>query len=296
MNKPRQNRLRRFGTPVKPRFSAIIIVSMQRLWADEAVSLSGNIAFRTLFSAFPFLIFLTALGAYFGDEELADGLVQFLFSVGPNEVIEPLAKEVNLILTTPRTDLVSIGFLITIWAAMAGVDSVRIGLNRAYNVRDRRSAWKLYGWSILFVIGTAIVLLALSVLIVAAPILMAFVQRHAPQLDHLVAVFSLIRFPVAILLLTGALTAAHVFLPAKRLRLVQVLPGVILTVVVWVVLATVYSYYLANFANFASYYAGLSGVFAALFFLYLAAIVLLLGGEVNRVIMVRTRSRGTKPL
>jgi membrane protein len=295
MNKWRESRLRRFGTPVKPRFWAIIIVAMQRLWADEAVSLSGNIAFRTLFSAFPFLIFLTALGAYFGDEDLANGLIQFMFSVGPEEIIEPLAKEVNLILTTPRTDLVSIGFLITIWAAMAGVDSVRIGLNRAYNVRDRRSAWKLYGWSVLFVIGTAIVLLSLSVLIVAAPILMAFVERHAPQLDELITLFRLVRFPVAILLLTGALTAAHIFLPAKRLRLLQVLPGVLLTVVVWVVLATVYSYYLANFANFASYYAGLSGVFAALFFLYLAAIVLLLGGEVNRVIMVRTRAKGTVP-
>jgi membrane protein len=295
MKKPRESRLRRLGTAMKPRFWAIIIVSMQRLWADEAVSLSGNIAFRTLFSAFPFLIFLTALGAYFGDEDLANGLIQFMFSVGPEEIIEPLAKEVNLILTTPRTDLVSIGFLITIWAAMAGVDSVRIGLNRAYNVRDRRSAWKLYGWSVLFVIGTAIVLLSLSVLIVAAPILMDFVQRHAPELDELVVVFRLIRYPVAILLLTGALTAAHIFLPAKRLRLLQVLPGVILTVVVWVVLATVYSYYLANFANFASYYAGLSGVFAALFFLYLAAIVLLLGGEVNRVIMVRARSQDTEP-
>ena len=78
MNKPRESRLRRFGTPVKPRFWAIIYVSMERLWADEAVSLSGNIAFRTLFSAFPFLIFLTALGAYFGDEDLANGLIQFM--------------------------------------------------------------------------------------------------------------------------------------------------------------------------------------------------------------------------
>jgi hypothetical protein len=43
---------------------SIMVVAVQRLWADEAVSLSGNIAFRTLFSAFPFLIFLTALGAY----------------------------------------------------------------------------------------------------------------------------------------------------------------------------------------------------------------------------------------
>jgi membrane protein len=276
---------------MRPRFWAVIYVAVQRLWADEAVSLSGNIAFRTLFSAFPFLIFLTALAAFFGDEDLAEGLIDFLFSVGPDEVIAPLANEVELILTTPRTDLVSIGFLITIWAAMAGVDSVRIGLNRAYNVRDRRSSWKLYGWSVLFVIGTAFVLLVLSVLIVAAPIIIAFLDRHAPQLDGVIAVFSLIRYPVTILLLTGALTAAHLFLPAKRLRLLQVLPGVILTVAVWVMLATVYSYYLANFGTFASYYAGLSGVFAALFFLYLAALVLLLGGEVNRVFMLRERSR-----
>ena len=290
MNKPRESRLRRLGNSVKPNPSAVIVIAIQRLWADEAMSLSGNIAFRTLFSAFPFLIFLTALAALFGDEELADGLIDFLFSVGPAEVIAPLASEVQLILTTPRTDLVSIGFLITIWAAMAGVDSVRIGLNRAYNVRDRRSTWKLYGLNVLFVIGTAVVLLALSLLIVAGPIIIAFVQQHAPNLDELMAIFSRVRYPVAVLLLTGALTAAHLFLPAKRLRLLHVLPGVILTVAVWVVLATVYSYYLANFGNFASYYAGLSGVFAALFFLYLAALVLLLGGEVNRVIMMRKKT------
>lgn len=288
---PRMSRLRRLGNSVKPRPTAIIVVAMQRLWADEAVSLSGNIAFRTLFSAFPFLIFLTALGAYFGDEALADALIQFLFSVGPAEVISPLAKEVNLILTTPRTDLVSIGFLITIWAAMAGVDSVRIGLNRAYNVRERRQWWTLYGLSVLFVIGTAFVLLALSVLIVVAPITMSSIEIYAPQMTNVMSVFGLVRYPVAILLLTAGLTAAHFFLPAKRLRLLDVLPGVVLTVVVWVVLATTYSYYLVNFSNFASFYAGLSGVFAALFFLYLAALVLLLGGEVNRVIMLRKAAR-----
>lgn len=277
---------------VRPRSWAIIFVAVQRLWADEAVSLSGNIAFRTLWSSFPFLIFLTALGGFVGDEDLADVLIDFLFAVGPAEVMEPMANEIHSIITTPRTDLLSIGFLITIWAAMAGIDSVRIGLNRAYNVRERRSSLKLYGLGVLFVIATAFVLLALSVLIVVAPIIISFIERYAPQMHDVVAVFSLIRYPVAVLLLTAALTAAHFFLPAKRLRLRQVLPGVILTVAAWVVLASVYSYYLANFATFASFYAGLSGVFAALFFLYLAALVLLLGGEVNRVVMLRKATRG----
>lgn len=283
---------KRHEMSVRPRSWAIIFVAVQRLWADEAVSLSGNIAFRTLWSSFPFLIFLTALGGFVGDEDLADVLIDFLFAVGPAEVMEPMANEIHSIITTPRTDLLSIGFLITIWAAMAGIDSVRIGLNRAYNVRERRSSLKLYGLGVLFVIATAFVLLALSVLIVVAPIIISFIERYAPQMHDVVAVFSLIRYPVAVLLLTAALTAAHFFLPAKRLRLRQVLPGVILTVAAWVVLASVYSYYLANFATFASFYAGLSGVFAALFFLYLAALVLLLGGEVNRVVMLRKATRG----
>ena len=291
MNETPQSRPKRHETSVRPRSWAIMFVAVQRLWADEAVSLSGNIAFRTLWSAFPFLIFLTALGGFVGDEDLADALINFLFAVGPAEVMEPMANEIHSIITTPRTDLLSIGFLITIWAAMAGVDSVRIGLNRAYNVRERRSSLKLYGLGVLFVIATAFVLLALSVLIVVAPIIIAFIERYAPQMKDLVAVFSLVRYPVAVLLLTGALTAAHFLLPAKRLRLRQVLPGVILTVAAWVVLASAYSYYLANFATFASFYAGLSGVFAALFFLYLAALVLLLGGEVNRVVMLRKNAR-----
>lgn len=274
---------------VKPGRRALVIVSLQRLYADEAVTLAGNIAFRTLFSAFPFLIFLTALGGFIGDHDLADGLIDFLFSVAPREIIEPLAREVRSLVTEPRVDLLSIGAVITIWTAMAGVDSVRVGLNRAYNVRDRRSFVKLYGLSIVFVIGTAFVLLALSVLIVVAPIIIAFIELHVPQMSEAAAVFSLVRYPVAVVLLTLALTAAHLILPAKRLRLWQVLPGVVLTVVVWVVLAGSYGYYLAHFGTFASFYAGLSGVFGALFFLYLAALVLLLGGEVNRVIMLRKR-------
>jgi membrane protein len=148
--------------------------------------------------------------------------------------------------------------------------------------------------SVLFVIATAIVLLALSVLIVVAPIIISFVERHAPQSGGRCGRLQPCPLP-------GRGPAAdrspdrgpYFLLPAKHLRLRQVLPGVVLTVATWVVLATVYSYYLANFGNFASFYAGLSGVFAALFFLYLAALVLLLGGEVNRVFMLRKQGRAS---
>ena len=79
----------------------------------------------------------------------------------------------------------------------------------------------------------------------------------------------------------------HRVLPAKALNVLEILPGVVMTVVVWVVMSSAFSIYLVNFNTFASTYASLSGVFAAMFFVYLAALVLILGGEVNRVLEVR---------
>ena len=66
------------------------------------------------------------------------------------------------------------------------------------------------------------------------------------------------------------------------------LPGVLLTVIVWILLSSAYSIYLVRFGTFASTYASLSGLFAAMFFLYLAALVLIFGGEVNRVIAIHS--------
>ena len=80
-----------------------------------------------MFSIFPFLIFLTALAGFFGNDNLAEGVVTFLLSVAPAALVKPLVPEIRSILTVPRTGLLSVSALITIWSAMGGVDSVRVG-------------------------------------------------------------------------------------------------------------------------------------------------------------------------
>jgi membrane protein len=127
--------------------------ALKRLFADEAIPLAGNIAFRTIFSIFPFLIFLTTLAGFFGSAKLAEQVVNFLLSVAPEQIIKPLTGEIQSILTVPRSGLLSISAALTIWSAMAGVDSVRVGLNRAYNLKDTRSLWYVYAVNVVFVIG-----------------------------------------------------------------------------------------------------------------------------------------------
>ncbi|NJM29557.1 MAG: YihY/virulence factor BrkB family protein [Rhizobiales bacterium] len=262
----------------------LALEAMRRLVADEAVPLAGNIAFRTLFSIFPFLIFLTALAGFFGNDALAEQVVTYLLSVAPEQLVRPLAGEIRSILTVPRTGLLSLAAVLTVWSAMAGVDSIRVGLNRAYDLTEHRSFLWLYGQSVLFVIGSAIVLLAVALLLVVTPIAINLIEAYAPALRGHFATLDQLRVPLAVLLLFGGLQLSHRILPAKRLRLMEVMPGVIVTVVVWIALASAFSYYLVRFNTFASTYASLSGLFAMMFFLYLAALVLIFGGEVNRVL------------
>lgn len=271
---------------MRSRLARMVLQAVNRLFVDEALPLAGNIAFRTLFAVFPFLIFLTSLGGFFGNELLASQVVEFLLSVAPPELVAPLAPEIHAILTVPRGGLLSVSAVLTVWSAMAGVDSIRAALNRAYGVREHRSFFWLTVLGVAFVIGGAFLLLALALFIVLAPVLIAFVNTYAPGLRGLTATFDQLRYPVAIVILFVALTIAHRVLPCRKLSTLSVLPGVIVTVVVWIALSAAYGFFLANFATLASTYAGLSGIFGAMFFLYLAAVALIFGGEVNRVIAI----------
>lgn len=264
---------------------ALLAESVRRLFADEAVPLAGNIAFRSVFSLFPFLIFLTALAGFFGNEVLAQTAVTFLLGVMPEQIARPLAGEIRNILTVPRADLLSLAALLTIWSAMAGVDSIRVGLNRAYDFKEHRSTPWLYGLNVIFIIGSAILLFAVSFLIIIVPIVVATVEKFVPGMHQDFTALNQLRYPLAIILLFTGLYVAHRVLPAKRVAPRQVLPGVTLTVLVWIILAAAFSEWLLRFNSFASTYASLGGIFAAMFFVYLAALALILGGEVNRVLV-----------
>ncbi len=263
--------------------------ALKRLFADEAIPLAGNIAFRLVFSIFPFLIFLTALAGFFGSTELAESVVNYLLSVAPEQLVRPISSEIRTILTVPRSGLLSLSALLTIWSAMAGVDSVRLGLNRAYDLKDTRPLWYLYAQNVLIVIGAAFLLLAVALMLVIYPLVInAFPNRLAgwASFDH-------VRYPLAMIILLLGLHVAHRILPAKALSAREVFPGVLLTVIVWTMLSAAFSYYLVHFNSFASTYASLSGLFAAMFFIYQAALVLIFGGEFNRVISLLRVDKGS---
>ena len=269
--------------------------TFRRMVADEAIPLAGNIAFRLMFSIFPFLIFLTAMAGFFGSEEWVEHTLQILLSVAPDKVVAPIAREIRSILTVPRVDFLSLGAALTVWSAMAGVDSVRVCLNRAYDVTETRPTWWLYFLSISGVIGSAISFLVLSLLVLVFPIIVRVVTDFAGTFPASLATVEQWRYPLAVLVMLLIVHAAHRILPNKRLSFINVLPGVLFTVLCWMIMAYAFGIWLTRFNSFTSTYASLSGIFIIMFFIYLAALFLIAGGELNRVLeLVRQNRLGRK--
>jgi membrane protein len=270
---------------------AVLKEASLRLWSDDAFGLAGNVAFRALLAIFPFLIFTSSLTAFIGDRSMADSLIEFLIAISPQDLVGPLVSEVEQVMTVPRGGVLSLGILLTIWFAVGGVDGVRVGLNRAYGIRETRSTLRLFAVQVAVVVVAGLALVLVGYLLVVAPRVGSILHRLLPDFDPASVTIGLIRYPAAVVILVAALLVAHVFLPARRTRLEHVWPGVFVTLVVWSLLAAVFSSYLQTFASYSSYYAGLAGIVAALYFMYLVALVLIFGGEFNRALRIRRLAR-----
>lgn len=268
----------------------IAIDAFDRFNEDDGWAIASHIALSTLMALFPFLIVVTAFAAVFGSKELADETARILLETWPKEVANPIAREIHDVLTNLRPEALTVGALFAIIFASSGVESLRIGLNRAYGVKESRSWWLLRLESIAYVLIGAAALLVLSFLVVLWPLIWATVIKYMRWLEPLDFVLTLARLGAAAAVLIVALAVVHMWLPAGRRSLGEVLPGIIVTLVLWLACGSLFGRYLAEFAfAYTIYYAGLASVIAALFFLYLVALIFIYGGELNAAIW-RTRA------
>jgi membrane protein len=274
---------------------AVAQEAVLRLWNDDAFGLAGNVAFRMLMAIFPFLIFTSSLTAFIGDRSMADDLTAFLIEIVPPVIADPIVSEVEKVMTAQRGGVLSIGILLTVWFAVGGVDGVRVGLNRAYGIRETRSGIVIYAIQAGVVLMSGFALVMVGYLLVLAPRAGSWLHQFLPGFDPASVTVSLIRYPAAGIILLSLLFAAHVILPARRTRFSSLWPGVLFTVCAWIVLTAAFSVYLSRFASYASYYAGLAGIIAALYFMYLAALILIFGGELNRAIRIRRLAQSLRP-
>jgi membrane protein len=261
------------------------IAAFRNFLADDGWAIASHIALSALMSIFPFFLVLTAIAGMVGSKDLADEAARILLEAWPEEVSAPIATEIHAVLTGAHGQVLTVGVLLALYFASSGIESLRIGLNRAYSMIDARPIWLLRLESIGYVIVAAVALLALSFLVVLAPVIWRTALRYVPALEPLSDIITLTRFVVATVLLIVALILVHLWLPAGRRKFKEILPGILVTLILWLATGILFGRYLSDYAfTYSIYYAGLASVMIALVFLYLTACIFIYGGELNAVI------------
>jgi membrane protein len=267
------------------RFIRVPYDAFVRFLVDDGWAIASHIALSTLMSLFPFLIVVAAIAGFFGSKELSDQVAQILLGAWPQEVAAPIAGEISDVLTTARGGALTLGVVFALYFASNCVESLRIGLNRAYDQRETRNWLLLRMESVGYVFIGAIAMIALALLVVLGPLVFSAALKYLPWLEQFEVNFTVARLGIATLVLIVALVIVHKWLPVGRRSLMEVAPGIVTTLVLWLVTGIAFGRYLSEFASsYARTYAGLSSAMIALVFLYWTACIFVYGGELNTAI------------
>jgi len=262
--------------------------------ADSMTTYAAALAYRIVFSLFPFLLFLVALLAFLQIPQLFEWMREQAALLVPSEA---MAQVNNVIeeLQTPRGGLVSVGIVLALWSASVGVMSLIEALNVAYDVPERRPTWRLYLLSLLYTFGLAILLIAAAALMVLGPQAAGWVASRLGLAEVFVTVWNWLRWPIAVLLLMLAVSVVYYLGPNIRQRFRFITPGAILSVVVWIAASVAFGFYVQNFANYSATYGSIGAVVILMFYFYLSAVVLLFGAEINAVIRNHCEGQPDEP-
>lgn len=291
-------------------------IALDAFWqfnADDGWAIASHIALSGLMSLFPFFLVLTAVAGIIGSADLAREAAHLVLESWPEQVSGPIALEIQHVLEGQQQRVLTVGLGLALFFASSGVESVRIGLNRAYSVVDNRSVWLLRLESIGYVIVGLISVLALSFLVLLAPLIIRAMKRYVPTklpadlpnyvpnyFSDLLAqlpdfddtMITIYRFTLASMLIIVPLIVVHKWLPAGTRRFRDIMPGILSTLVMWLIAGVVFGRYLADFAfTYSVYYAGLASPMIALAFLYFSSSIFIYGGELNATILKAREAR-----
>jgi membrane protein len=290
---PAPGRLARWPAPVRVPLQ-VLGRTVAKAWHDRILGLSAEAAFWQILSVPPLLIGLLGslgyLGTFIGEDSVArieDQLVTASARALTPDVVDSLVQPtLNDILGSGRLEVVSVGFLLALWAGSSGTATFMNTIVIAYDQRDVRGPIRTRLMALwLFVVGMVMAVLTLPLLVLGREVLVSLLP--ADWRDTATVLVNAVYWPVVLIGLVLALTSFyHVVLP-RRLPWRRHLPGTVLAVAFFIVTALLTRAYVADILTATLPYGALATPIAALLFCFFFGMAVLLGAELNATIQVR---------
>lgn len=245
-------------------------------------ALASQMAFDLVFAFFPFLIFLLTIVGFINVNP-KDVLV-LLETLMPSELYNSVSTLVLQLLQTRNSNLLSFSLIFTLYTASRGFRAIMYGLNEAYEQKETRNYIKVIIISIISMIGVSLVIVFLLFFLVFGEMIStALINWFA--LDHIIIRYiEFIRYPVGLFGMIFIFSALYYYIPCKRIKWFEALPGAIFTSLLWTILSMLFAYYVNNYGNYSAVYGSIGAIIVLMLWLQITSTTILLGGELNALL------------
>jgi membrane protein len=265
--------------------------TVKQAWGDRVLGLSAEAAFWQMLSLPSLFLALVATLGYvsrwFGadtvnrtESQIESTLSEAFSASVTDQVIHPMLHEV---LHGGRADIISIGFVLAIWAGSSATATFVNTITIAYGMRDLRGAVHSRLLALWMFLGSVLLGVVVLPMLVLGPNLIkrSFPKRWRSTVSELVNTGY---YPVLVLLLLIGLTTLYHLAPPRRLPWRRGVPGAVLAIGVFLAGSVALHAYLRFILDHNHAYGTLAAPIAALLYFYVLALGVLLGAEFNAAI------------
>ncbi|MGI8494774.1 MAG: YihY/virulence factor BrkB family protein [Pyrinomonadaceae bacterium] len=269
----------------------------EKAFDEDIFSSSAQVGFYFMFALFPLLVLLVSIfGIVLGqNNEVRAEMFNYLARVMPASAYELVFKTMNEVVEGSSRSKITFGLIATLYSASAGVDSLRIALNDVYKLRETRTFWKRKLLSIAITLGMGLMIFfALGIIFYGSQFLNVILGKVGLPISSPLLLQSL-SILVVLALLIATFDLLFYFVPDHdKLTWKWITPGAIVAIALWLLLSKCFSLYLHYFDTYAKTYGSLGAMIILMLWLYLTALVILIGGAMNAVLDEFSRGQYVK--
>jgi len=273
------------------RLPTLLRRTVAQAWRDRVLGLSAEAAFWQMLSLPSLFLALVATLGYVSrwlgtgtvdrtEQQIESTLSRAFSQQVTEQVVHPMLHEV---LHGGRADIISIGFVLAIWAGSSATATFVNTITIAYGMRDLRGAVRSRFLALWLFLGSVLFGVIVLPMMVLGPNLLkrSFPERWRPTVSSLVNTGY---YPVLVLLLLLGLATLYHLAPPRRLPWRRGIPGAVLAIAVFLTGSVALRSYIRFILDHNHAYGTLAAPIAALLYFFILALGVLLGAEFNAAI------------
>ena len=256
---------------------------------------ASAISFDFFLALFPSIIFFFTIIPFVPIDDFQPTLLKLLEDVIPATLYGYVSTTLEDIITRPRSDLLSLGFILALYFSTNGVNSIIEGFNQSTHSTETRPWYKQRLIAIFLVIINAfMVIVAISLFIIGGYVMDFLVDEGILTDNFTIIIIQFTRWLLIILLFLFSLSSLYYYAPAKTGNFRFISAGSALATLLLILTTYVFNFYIEHFSQYNALYGSIGTLLVFLLWVSFNSFILLIGFELNASIKRASKEKVRK--